>query len=301
MRYGKSIRIHLKDGTISGIRHSEVMNRSAQAVACPRGAMADLGDFYEELPGESHTGIYFLFGEEDGRSKAYIGESEDTSNRILRQAKDKEWWTEAVILTSKDQILTKAHALYLERKCYDIAANIDRFILDQDTPSGASLAPADSEPMDEFAEDIRLLLGAFGYRILEPKRKVTKDESSDNPLKQIYRFSPRGAEARGELTDEGFVVHEGSTAVIQEQDSLREVYRSRRNELVEEGSLQKEDKLLEFQNDIVFNSPSFAANIIAGSPQNGREVWCTERGKPLGKLQDEFEEKITRRNPSEGT
>lgn len=55
---GKSIRIYLADGTVTGIRHAEIVNWTGQGIACPRKKVSDL-QHWEEA---QKPGVYFLFG-----------------------------------------------------------------------------------------------------------------------------------------------------------------------------------------------------------------------------------------------
>ena len=42
MTLGKSIRIYLKEGTVSGIKQAEVVNHTIQALSSPRNKFTDL-------------------------------------------------------------------------------------------------------------------------------------------------------------------------------------------------------------------------------------------------------------------
>ena len=61
MAFGKSIRIYLKDGTVTGIKIAEIVNQTIQAVACPRNRVAELATY----PEAKRPGIYFLFGSDE--------------------------------------------------------------------------------------------------------------------------------------------------------------------------------------------------------------------------------------------
>lgn len=82
MNHGKSLRIFLRYGSVTGMRHAEVYNWTGQAVACPRKRLTELKEWYDELPGTQSTGVYLLFGRRDGDQAVYIGESETTLESI---------------------------------------------------------------------------------------------------------------------------------------------------------------------------------------------------------------------------
>ena len=74
MSIGKTIRIYLDDGSVSGIRHAEIVNWTGQAVTSPRSKIKALATWEES----KKPGVYFLFGvdEESGEtnsSKVSVG------------------------------------------------------------------------------------------------------------------------------------------------------------------------------------------------------------------------------------
>src|SRR5882762_7257324 len=105
MATGKSIRIYLADGSVSGIRHGEIVNWTGQAISCPRARFAELKEWAEVR----RPGVYFLFGvdEDLGRDVVYIGEAEIVIDRVSSHITGKDFWSELVAFTSKDDNLTK--------------------------------------------------------------------------------------------------------------------------------------------------------------------------------------------------
>ena len=91
MPQGKSIRIYLADGTVTGIRHAEVVNWTGQAIICPRTRVGELGQ-WEEV---TRPGVYVLFGidPETGQPLAYVGEAENVYERLQQHLGTKEFST----------------------------------------------------------------------------------------------------------------------------------------------------------------------------------------------------------------
>ena len=167
MPIGKSIRIYLADATVSGIRYAEVVNWTGHAVACPRSRLGDLSAW----PETAKPGVYLFFEARLGDAKpiAYIGESENVVGRLTSHDREKDFWNEAVLFTSKDENLTKAHVKFLEATLVGLARQADRYNLENgNTPPEASLPRADRDAMAEFTENIRMVLGTLGYPLLEP-------------------------------------------------------------------------------------------------------------------------------------
>lgn len=82
----------------------------------------------------SRTRIYILLAEDPdslGRSLAYIGEGDEVRTRLRQHARaeeqgGKDFRDRAIVLTSKDANLTKAHARYLESRLITLAQQARR-------------------------------------------------------------------------------------------------------------------------------------------------------------------------------
>lgn len=294
MELGRTIKIYLDNGSVTGIKHSEIVNWSGQAMSSPRNLVKKLKDWREA----QRPGVYFLFGlDEKGNESVYIGESENVFERLVQHVADpkKDFWDEVVFFTSKDENLTKAHVKFLESKLTLLAINANRYnVLNSNNPQQSKLPRGDRDAMEEFINNIRILIGAMSHKVLEPINKqqlnvetestnINDTQTSNNDLfLNINKIN-----AKAILTDEGIVVKEGSEAFSNERDSLGLSYKNLRSKLLEEGVLTtKEDKLL-FTKDYLFPSPSQAAAIIVGYSINGRHSWCLTDGTTL----KEYEEK----------
>ena len=96
-------------------------------------------------------------------------------------------------------------------------------------------------------------------------------------------------EAEGQRTANGFVVFQGSTAVLEERPSA-EIYPyvvAQRKQLIADGTLNDKDGFLVFTKDAEFSSPSAAAAVIHGWSANGLTAWKTEGGKSLKQLDEQ--------------
>ncbi|SMC89456.1 hypothetical protein SAMN02746065_1142 [Desulfocicer vacuolatum DSM 3385] len=191
MSIGKSIRVYLADATVTGIRYAELVNWTGHAIACPRNRLNELSKW----PEAAKPGIYFLFENRFGDSKpmAYIGESENVAHRLTSHDRNKEFWNEVIIFTSKDENLTKAHIKYLESIFVDLSKQADRYVLENgNIPSESSLPLADRDAMEEFVENARMVLGVLGYSILEPilkSRNNTHLNSQSSNKQQAWTCS----------------------------------------------------------------------------------------------------------------
>jgi hypothetical protein len=99
----------------------------------------------------------------------------------------------------------------------------------------------------------------------------------------------KGAEARGHRTPDGFVVLQGSTAVLQERLSAKKWPHvvALRNKLIADGTLVQKDAFYRFTRDVEFSSPSAAASVIEGGSANGLMEWRTQDGQFLKELDEQ--------------
>ena len=293
MVLGRSIKIYLADSSTSGLRHAEIVNWTGQAIALPRNRVKELSDW----PEASRPGVYLLLGRnEEDSSAVYIGEAESVVARLKSHVADKEFWNEVVLFTSKDDNLTKAHVKYLESRLVAIAHETGRYsILNSNSPSLPVLPRGERDAMEEFSQNIIILLGALGHRLLEPLAKVSNTNSSSqttevNPAtveKQILSLFTKGLRADALISDEGVVVLKNSQAALDIKSSLSDGYVVLRKELIAQKVLRREADCYVFQKDHLFASPSQAAAIVIGMAVNGRMRWLDSSGRTLKQLEAE--------------
>lgn len=295
MAIGKSIRVYLADATVTGIRYAELVNWTGHAIACPRNRLNELSKW----PEASKPGVYFLFESRFGDSKpiAYIGESENVSQRLTSHDRNKEFWNEVIIFTSKDENLTKAHIKHLESTLVNLSKQADRYQLENgNTPPESSLPRADRDAMEEFVVNVRMVLGVLGYPILEPilQEKQNQEEAvttkekqnSSNPLNDLT-FTVNKLTAIGTVTDEGFVLKKGSQFSKTNTDSISGKLIKLKERLLNEGALKDEDNILIATRDILMTSSSYAAAIVAGTSRSGPQSWKAKNGKTMKQIEDE--------------
>lgn len=299
--FGKSIRIYLKDGNVTGLKFSEVVNQTIQSIACPRIQVTDLSIY----PEANRPGVYFLLGidEINGEPKAYIGEAENVYNRLLNHLTGKDFWNEVIFFVSKDENLTKSHVKYLEGRLVQIALLAKRYSIENiNQPQMSMLPPADKDAMEEFLSYIKLLIGVLGHRLLEevilPKTLVSQKETSnldftattqkeDSRFDETYFLEVADIKASSAQTNEGFVVFKNSAAAKETTNSLPNGYKDLRNKLINEEILALNGNKYVFKSDILFSSPSQAASVITGYSVSGPAIWKSQSGKSLKDIEKE--------------
>ncbi|MAK67715.1 MULTISPECIES: GIY-YIG nuclease family protein [unclassified Methylophaga] len=293
MGIGRTIRIYLDDGAITGIKHAEIVNWTGQAISSPRTQIKTLS----EWPESKKPGVYFLFGvdEESGRQAAYIGEAENVYDRLQNHALNKDFWNEIVFFTSKDENLTKAHVKYLESRLLSLAKSANRYVLQNGNgPQLPVLPRGDRDSMEEFIGNLRTLLGVVGHKVLEAPagheneaQQVVIPKPEQDILNLKLRLNVSGILAFAEISDEGIVVLKGSQLSSNTRESLGNGYKKLRDELVSSGIITEHGGKLIFTSNQLFTSPSQAAAVIVGYSINGRNHWCDDSGRTLKNLEEQ--------------
>lgn len=299
MGLGKSIRIYLKDGNVTGIKLAEVVNWTIHGVSCPRNKVSDLS-FDEQ---NKKPGVYFLLGIDDqtNKPKVYIGEAENVYKRLQKHVSEKDFWNDVIFFTSKDENLTKSHVKYLESRLLEVAIDADRYVVDNPNSSNASALPLpDQDAMEEFILNIKLLIGVLGHKLLErvtsPTTVVTDVQLTAttenyqvvNTSGNLELFlSSKGLKASALQTNEGLVVLEGSDVAESITKNLQNGYKDLREDLISNNIIKSENDKLTFVKNHLFSSPSAAAAIIVGYSINGRNTWKNAQGKTLKDIEKE--------------
>ena len=275
MTFGKTIKIFLIDGDPNGRMSCELSNWTGKAYKIPRIKIKDCID-RDDL---SSTGVYLLFGKDDeGKDQVYIGEAETIFKRLNQQLTQKDFWHETIVFVSKDENLNKAHIKYLENRLHDIANSTNRYKVENSvTPTQSSISESDRAEMEEFIENIKLLVNTLGHKVFEEKRELkTKQKQNIFSIK-----AARGAEAQGEPTSDGFLVLKNSKAAGSTVESMSNGFLNLRESLKKEGLLIDKGNYFEFSEDYIFSSPSTAAAIVMGRNANGLVEWKLKDGKTL--------------------
>lgn len=277
MSYGKSIELFLVNGTADSLITAELSNWNGKAIKIPRIEVAscDRDDI-------NQPGVYFLFcKEDDGNDSVYIGEAENVKERLLQHLRDyqsekeKYYWNTVVLFVGRD--LNKALIRYLENRLVDIARSSKRFkVLTKNTYKNTVIKESQIAAMDEFVDNIKVLINALGYKLLEPygQNADTILEGTD----KIFYIENNVACASGKITTEGFVLFAGSKISDKASEkSLTKGAKKIRKKYLES---EKMDGYT-VQEDLLFSSSSAAADFVLGYSASGPKSWKLKDGRTL--------------------
>jgi len=283
--FGKTIKIFLVDGEPNGRMTCELSNWTGKALKIPRKKIKESSD----RPELENTGIYILFGKSaksENKELAYIGEAEGIYKRLNQHLSAKDFWNEALIFVSKDENLNKAHIKYLESRLYEIACKVNRYDIENgNNPTKSVISESDQAEMEEFLENIKLLVNALGFKIFEELRK---DQTIEEQIQStFYIDSARGANAKGQMTNEGFVVLRNSEVATTLTNSFPKNWENFRQSLIDDQIIVSIDNKLVFREDYLFSSPSAAAAVVMGRSANGLTEWKLKSGQILKSVESD--------------
>ncbi len=277
MAYGKAIELFLVNGTADSLVTAELSNWNGKAIKIPRTEVSSCDR--EDIRG---VGVYFLIcQEDDGTDSVYIGEAENVLDRLAQHLRDyqsgkeKYYWNTAVIFVGRD--LNKALIRYLENRFVEIAKDCGRYvILTKNTYKNTVLKEAQIASMEEFIDNVKILINTLGYKVLMPVPKATDDT--------VYLYCKgSGASAKGFVSAGGFTVIKGSLVsdhTVPSFETRGKNYYDLRNVLIRDGVIEDSS----FARDYEFNAPSAASAVILGRTSNGNDDWKTAEGVRLKDL-----------------
>lgn len=281
MAYGKSIELFLVNGTADSLIIAELSNWNGKAIKIPRIEVSscDRDDI-------TQAGVYFLFcKEDDGSDSVYIGEAENVKDRLVQHLRDyqsekeKYYWSTAVVFIGRD--LNKALIRYLENRFVEIARASKRYlVLTKNTYRNTVMKESQVAVMEEFVDNVKILINALGYKVLEPFAQVYSSTATVDD--ELLFITSGSVNATGKVTAEGFVVFAGAT--VNEKMSVKSLSAGMQKQRQKLFDSPKVNDLVTTE-DILFSSSSAAADFILGYSVSGPRTWKTKDGKSLKEIE----------------
>jgi len=280
--YGKSIELFLANGTADSLITAELSNWNGKAIKIPRIEVSECKR--DDIKG---AGIYFLFCKEDDDSDSvYIGEAENIQERLIQHIRDysmdkeKYYWNTAVLFTGRD--LNKALIRYLENRFVELARTSKRYlVLTKNTYRNTVMKESQIAVMEEFIDNVKVLINALGYKVLEPIAQSNSPSLLDDA---VLSLNVGNAQARAMITTEGFVLIAGAT--VNEKTTAKSLSAGMvklRTKILVGGKVEN----WKTTEDILFSSSSAAANFVLGYSVSGPATWKDKTGKSLKEIEAE--------------
>ena len=214
---GKQVKLFLVDGTPGGLTTAEITNWTGHVLSARR---SDLADLLRREEAE-RTGVYLLLGEDEtavGDTRRYVGEADVVATRLRSHVKEKSFWNQVVVITSKDTNLTKSHGRYLESRLIELATQAGRVTLENGTaPPVPRLPEADASDMEYFLGQLQIVLPVLGVnaiRVRATRADTTAATPNESPIFTL-KNARQGVDASAQQVDGEFIMLSGSVVVPQ--------------------------------------------------------------------------------------
>lgn len=264
-------------GNPKGSRYVFISNRICMMYVIARSELS-LVNGIERL---KYPSFYILLGQdEDQNPMAYIGQTEDFTERVKQHDYKKSFWNRALIFTSIGndmQSMTKADVEFLEYKGYKLAKEINRYSLSENKqePKEPHLPKHQRDAMNEYFEDCKSLVAFIGCNLFEEGKKEHKKGQITFYLTRV------GCNAIGVYSAEGMTVLRDSHVMKDCAPSYKNV--ERRNEWLKNNSYVKDGEFY-LKADCSFESPSAASSFCLGRSSNGWKDWKTQDNNDLDSI-----------------
>ena len=201
----KIINMMLYDGSLNGVIRIEDSNWNAgELFSSPRESVSDL----IKTGACNKYGVYLLISS----NMVYIGQSSDLSRRLTQHIAKKDWWEQAVIITTKDDSLNHSDIDYLESVLIDKAMILQK--LDCDNKKSGNPPKVDifrKEILRQYLNEALFLMRLIGVHVFDneknhPKKRKVKDKSPKTHIEICTNVPVEESQPTISAVDEGFAL-----------------------------------------------------------------------------------------------
>lgn len=185
MTSAETITVFLMDGDANGRIKASIENWTGLGYKIPR----DMLDECTSIPYLNQSSVYFLFGSSNSsKNPVYIGQAVSRKNGkgILARLKEhslnpeKDYWTDAIVFTTKDNSFGPTELSYLENIFCNMAIKAARYeVKNSNDPNSGNITEEKESALNRFAAYTKLILGVFGYKVFTPLSDYEKELYSE--------------------------------------------------------------------------------------------------------------------------
>ena len=115
----KTVKMLLYDGSLNGVMNiSDSAWESGKLYSAPRESINDLISRADC----KKYGVYLLLSEQ----QVYVGQARDLERRTKQHLTDKQWWSQIILMTTKDDSFNASDIDYLETSLIELAEKAGR-------------------------------------------------------------------------------------------------------------------------------------------------------------------------------
>ena len=168
----KTIKMLLYDGDMSGVMNiSDSAWDSGKMYSAPR---ASINDLIARADCKKY-GVYLLLSD----NQVYIGQASDLERRTRQHLSDKDWWTQVILMTTKDDSFNASDIDWLEAILIDLAGKAG--VLDSDNKRKGNPQKVDEfrqAELEQYLGEALFLLELIGVRVFSKRGKRAKAKGS---------------------------------------------------------------------------------------------------------------------------
>lgn len=157
----------LLDKTLEGARIIDMgSTKSCECFVLPRDKVSEVA---KKQPHLTQYGFYILLGRDKNlKPMAYIGQTNDFTNRVNDHKVKKDFWDTALVFVSKSNEIFPSEALYLEYLGWKAAKEAGNYIIENSKDINEPHLSADKQnEMELFFEDIQFLTRFYGCKVFD--------------------------------------------------------------------------------------------------------------------------------------
>lgn len=279
----------LLDKTLEGARIIDMgSTKTCECFVLPRDLVAEVGKKHKEL---NQYAFYILLGKDkNGNPQAYIGETNDFTNRVNDHKQKKDWWDTALVFVSKANEIFSSEVLYLEYIGWEAACSANNFVIANTKDiKEPSLSPDKKNDMELFFEEIQFLTRFYGCSVFD----VPKIEKESNPdYEVLFLNMPKSginATVHYYPQTKTFILKEGSSISSKNVKSASKESMAKIKAIRNDSTLSKLDgDVYRILKDIDITSekrlPSGPAGIITGTSMQGTTAFKNKDGVTFEQL-----------------
>lgn len=273
----------LLDKTLEGARIIDMgSTKSCECFVLPRDKVAEVA---KKQPHLQQYGFYILLGRDKNmKPMAYIGQTNDFTNRVNDHKQKKDFWDTALVFVSKSDEIFPSEALYLEYLGWKAAKEANNYIIENSKDINEPHLSADKQnEMELFFEDIQFLTRFYGCKVFDRPEKMSESEQYMEFTMTLPKFGMK-ATLNYYKESNRYVILAGSTIMPQTTSGCSKGMQEFRKQVVENKKLcSKNGELCLLLQDIEIPesscSPSGASSFCAGTSRNGTGDWFDKDGK----------------------
>ena len=277
----------LLDKTLEGARIIDMgSTKTCQCYVLPYDAVAKVGKEY--LAGK--YAFYILLGNRSvGGPCAYVGQTNDFTNRVSDHKQKKDWWDTALVFVSKADEIFASETLYLEYLGWKTACDAHQYRIENTKPiKEPGLSDDQKNDMELFFDEIMFLTKFYGCNIFEKRKNAMVEmgfheyyyvEVKKRGIKATLQYFPHSK--RFSLL-EGSLISAIETSCSKSAKRVRELLLKDSEFCKREGNLYK---VIQSTNIPVESGlPSLPAEVITGTSMQGPTALKTKEGKTFAEL-----------------